>query len=832
MILLTLSRGKGEETVRLQLPASPAEIGETFAFLDRISLDTTATAILDVSSNVPVLYRCLYDVDVEDSEQFQKLQKLAERTEALSPAKAAIFSGALDAECVWNLEGALTVADRLDEYMLVNNVSSDSELGIYLVNKGITPFPDRFKPYINYARVGAEYREKHGGEYSSGNYVQKKTPELLENERLDGVFRIWMENPCPVRVQSETAQITLPATFEQLESARQLLGVDSLNMAKLTRVEALRPYYTLDGIKSKTVGDGQHGTARWATKQEIRQTYAHVPFEPELWRKGEHLPEKQGLVLGCEGPKDHVTALVDTDDIHAMVTAASGAGKTAFFLYPNIEYALASGMSFLCTDTKGDLFRNYAGIAKDCYGYQIAVLDLRNPTRSDGNNLLHLINKYMDIYKADPKNLAAKAKAEKYSKILAKTLINTSGGDSAQYGQNAFFYDSAEGLLTAMFLLVAEYLPTEDADGNPIEKRHIVSVFKLVQELLAPSRVKGKNQFQLLLEKLPPNHKARWFAGSALNTAEQAMASVISTVLSRLNAFLDSEMEQILCFDTAIDAEKFAAEKSAIFLILPEEDQTKNFMAGLMIQNLSRELFAVADENGGKLKNRVILFCDELGTMPPFDILPLFSAGRSRRLTLVPIIQSLAQLEKNYGKEGASILMDNCQDVICGGFAPNSEAADTFSKALGSRTVLSGSVSRGKNDPSQSLQMMERPLLTADELKSIPKGSFIVQKTGCHPMRTRLRLFLEWGITFEEEYRVEEQAARRVYYADQNALTRAIVRKYPPKLTEQKTTRSVKGEGQLHDTPVQEMVVAEDIDYDRMLHKRTPYNLPRQEVDR
>lgn len=56
MILLTLSRGKGEETVRLQLPASPAEIGETFAFLDRISLDTTATAILDVSSNVPVLY--------------------------------------------------------------------------------------------------------------------------------------------------------------------------------------------------------------------------------------------------------------------------------------------------------------------------------------------------------------------------------------------------------------------------------------------------------------------------------------------------------------------------------------------------------------------------------------------------------------------------------------------------------------------------------------------------------------------------------------------------------------------------------------------------------
>lgn len=95
-----------------------------------------------------------------------------------------------------------------------------------------------------------------------------------------------------------------------------------------------------------------------------------------------------------------------------------------------------------------------------------------------------------------------------------------------------------------------------------------------------------------------------------------------------------------------------------------------------------------------------------------------------------------------------------------------------------------------------------------------------------------LEVFQDMSQSTEEEYRVEEQVTRRVYYADQNALTRAIVRKYPPKLTEQKTTRSVKGKGQLHDAPVQEMVVAEDIDYDRMPHKRTHYNLPRQEVDR
>ena len=122
--------------------------------------------------------------------------------------------------------------------------------------------------------------------------------------------------------------------------------------------------------------------------------------------------------------------------------------------------------------------------------------------------------------------------------------------------------------------LLAEYLPPTEKD--PRERRHIVSVFKLVQDLLAPSKTKGKTSFHILMDKLPDTHKARWFAGAALNTAEQSMNSVMSTVLSRLNAFLDSELEQVLCFDSAINAEDFASKKSAIFLILPEEDPSKN----------------------------------------------------------------------------------------------------------------------------------------------------------------------------------------------------------------------------------------------------------------
>lgn len=533
--------------------------------------------------------------------------------------------------------------------------------------------------------------------------------------------------------------------------------------------------YNLNEIKSRTVGDGQHGTARFANRGELKKTYKYIPYEPKVWRKQAKkgkLKLPQGVILGVKKKKGVDYAMVDDDDVHTLMIGAAGCGKTAYWLYPNLEYACAAGMSFLTTDTKGDLYRNYGNIAKEYYGYDVAIIDLRNPTKSDGNNLLHLVNKYMDAYKANPENIALKAKAEKYAKIIGKTLI-FSDGDAASYGQNAFFYDAAEGLITSVILLIAEFAPPE--------QRHIVSVFKLIQDLLAPSGVKGKNQFQMLMEKLPPDHKTRWFAGAALNTSEQAMASIMSTAMSRLNAFLDSELEQILCFDTAIDAEKFCSSKCAIFIILPEENPATYFMVSLLLQQLYREILTVADEQGGALKDRVMFYMDEFGTLPAISSAEMmYSASRSRKLSLVSIIQSYKQLEKNYGSEGADIIKDNCQVTIAGGFAPTSGTADEISRSLGNRTVMTGSVSRSKNDPSQSLQMTERPLMTADELKSMKKGNFIVMKTGTHPFISKLKLFFKWGIDFDtEKYTVEDKGTRKVHYTNKDIIEERILDTFP-----------------------------------------------------
>lgn len=117
--------------------------------------------------------------------------------------------------------------------------------------------------------------------------------------------------------------------------------------------------YNLNNIKAKTVGDGQHGTARFATEGEISHTFKSIYFNPIKWRKGEHLPNIQGLVVGSHVVGNRTHCYVDSDDVHLLMIGAAGVGKTAHFLYPNLEYACASGVSFITTDTKGGARRSY-----------------------------------------------------------------------------------------------------------------------------------------------------------------------------------------------------------------------------------------------------------------------------------------------------------------------------------------------------------------------------------------------------------------------------------------------------------------------------------------
>lgn len=525
----------------------------------------------------------------------------------------------------------------------------------------------------------------------------------------------------------------------------------------------------LNHIKSKTVGDGQHGSARFATPGEIRRYYAHIPFEPEKWRQlakaGTPPTLPQGWVVGAKfHPVGPPTVQIETDDVHIYMEAAAGWYKTTGWLIPNFEYALAAGQSVFCMDTKGDIARVYGKIAAESYGANVVVLDLRNPLRSHRDNLLHLINKYMELYRQGGQ-LSHRAKAERYAKVLAKTVISPSR--DTNYGSNTFFYDAAEGLLAAVILIVAEY-------AQP-EQRHILSVAHLVQELMSDTGGKV-NRFKGLLELLPADNKAKLFAGAALAAEGQTVGSILSTALSRLTDFLDSEMEQLLCFDSALDAEELCRRQTAVFLILPEENPTTHFIASLIVEQLYREILTIADDMGGKLKNRVLFLLDEFGTIPPVSSAAMmFSAGRSRGLGIAAVCQSRHQLIDRYGQHGAATILKNCQITLAGGFAALDDSAKEVSEALGSRTVMAGSVGHGKQS-TENLQMTGRPLMSPDELRQLPKGAYIRLQAGRRPSIFRTRYYSDWGIRFPEgsEFRLPDRRLRPVTYASRQDVLNAI----------------------------------------------------------
>ena len=154
-------------------------------------------------------------------------------------------------------------------------------------------------------------------------------------------------------------------------SASAAMVISIIAAACIVILIAVDVYRGSLNIKSHTVGDGQYGTARFATNKEISDTFRTIPFEPAKWRKGKNLPHDLpgAVVLGYQGEPGHVKAMVDTSDSHTMVISSTGGGKTTFFLIPNLEMTCACGYSFLVTDTKGDNFRDFAGIAQKYYGY-------------------------------------------------------------------------------------------------------------------------------------------------------------------------------------------------------------------------------------------------------------------------------------------------------------------------------------------------------------------------------------------------------------------------------------------------------------------------------
>ena len=497
---------------------------------------------------------------------------------------------------------------------------------------------------------------------------------------------------------------------------------------------------SLDNIKNLKVGDGQHGTARWATDEEKHKMFTKVPFGQE---------KAPGMVVGVDSKKKFW--LVDTSDQNLLQVAPPGAGKTKFCIIPTLYYnALVSkhtgkGASLILTDCKGELFSSCAAMLQQ-HGFRTPFLDFRNPLRSYRFNLMYNVNKYIDQYKEAQTvedKLIAYGRAERYAKVLSESIVDNVDSEHKSEASQ-YFKETAKGLLTGIILLVSEY-------GGE-DERHIISVFRLIIELNGldegSSDVMQRSKLEKLLSHVD-NPRLINYVGPAMKADARTSMNVFSSALGKLVAFIDAELEQMVCgHSEELGDVDFINHPTAIFLICPDENTTRHFFASLYIRYMMNDLIEQAAHTKElRLARDVLCIWDEFGNMPPVKNMDvLLTAARSRGIRFLLSLQSFFQLEKNYSQRSAKILRGACQLKMYT-YLADEEEAKALSEALGDMTVQSGSVSRSTRDglwtdsSSQSVQMIKRRLMTPDEIMQIPQGEFIIRKAGAVSARTQLALY-------------------------------------------------------------------------------------------
>lgn len=263
---------------------------------------------------------------------------------------------------------------------------------------------------------------------------------------------------------------------------------------------------------------------------------------------------------------------IESDDLPALQVATDPHKAAAYF-----EFAYRSG------------YKHAAYYLGNLYFHgKLSPADKPDYERAAGW-YMQLINLYIDMWRDDPKRVDYHSRAERYAKALANSIVHTKGFDGG--GQNSYFYDSSEGLITSIILLVAQYCKPEE--------RHIVSVFKILLEFV--QTVKSANdetdsqrkvkqtKLNEILSLLPEDDKIRWFAGSVPGSEGMQYLSVITTSMSRLLAFIDSESENILCKNSKITVADIYQKKVAVFITFPEEDATKHVLVSLFLSQIINE---------------------------------------------------------------------------------------------------------------------------------------------------------------------------------------------------------------------------------------------------
>lgn len=472
-------------------------------------------------------------------------------------------------------------------------------------------------------------------------------------------------------------------------------------------------YYKAKNAKKFRQGE-EYGSARWGTRKDIE------PFEDPVFEKNIILTETERLTMNSR-PKAPKYAR----NKNVIVIGGSGSGKTRFYVKPNLMQ-MTDHVSYVVTDPKGTIIVECGKMLVNG-GYRIKVLNTINFKKSMHYNPFHYIRSEKDILK------------------LVNTIIANTKGEGEKSTED--FWVKAERLLYSALIGYIWYEAPEEEQN-----------FSTLLEFINASETREedeefKNAVDELFEELeaenPEHFAARQYRKYKLGAGKTAKSILISCG-ARLAPFDIQELREIMSYDE-MELDMIGDQKTAMFVIISDTDDTFNFVVAIMYTQLFNLLCDKADdEHGGRLPYHVRLLLDEfsnIGQIPKFD--KLIATIRSREISASIILQSQSQLKTIY-KDAAETITGNCDTVLFLG-GKESSTLKEISETLGKETIdlYNTSDTRGTSQSyGLNYQKTGKELMSRDELAVMDGNKCILRLRGVRPFLSN-----KYDITKHKRYK-------------------------------------------------------------------------------
>ena len=486
--------------------------------------------------------------------------------------------------------------------------------------------------------------------------------------------------------------------------------------------------------KHKIKNNNEYGSARFSSESEINKHFVKEKISNI---------HDVGFPVYYDKNINHVW--FDKETPHYVYLGSSGSGKSVTCVINMVSFIANAKKprSVFVTDPKGEIYHTTSKMLYD-KGYKVLTIDFRHPELSNHINILEPViceyEKYIkyenlvntatnENERLDYQNKSISSYAE--TNRLITSLASMITYDKSQ-GKDPFWNNSAKNLLEGLIGFFLE----EYKDGKINREQITMTSIRKFQN--STMEEKNSKKFKSYIEQKPYGTKSKDSLVPILSSSENTYKSITSVFSEKMAIFDDVNVANVTS-KSDFDFDILGKEKSALFVIVPDEDKVYYSLVTIILGLLYKELVKLANANENKkCPIEIDWICDEFSNCPPLvepSIESIISVARSRGLRYHLFIQSLSQLDNVYGKEVAQIILDNAGLQYLK--TNTMSTAEAVSKMLGKKSIESNSISQSISltnyNGNKSTSLIARDLLTPDEVKNLHHKTIIFPTIG-HPI--------------------------------------------------------------------------------------------------